>query len=172
MMDLKLNDKAEMVMVEVPTVVDDEEPAEAMNTNDLSEEDLRLLHAADPFMYYSIAGEERFTSNVFVSFKAAYYSLSSPPCDPSCATASRRAAIMGEATNRTDANTNAPQGSSAMATRRTRISFEQDPVTLMFGNIEIDIDEEDDILDDDDYESLLFGSSSKQVRAEEARRAQ
>lgn len=128
----KLNEEASVVM-EVPTVFDvSEKPAEVINTEDLSEEDLELLHGADPFMYFSITDK-------------------------------RRAAMLCEARDHTSplTDTGRLQGSSTVATRKTRITFEMDPVQMMFGDINIDI-EDDDIDDDgDEYESSFFKPTSK-----------
>lgn len=69
---------------------------------------------------------------------------------------------MCKASDHADANKNVPQGSnsSVVAIRKKRISFEMDPVLLMYEEMTI-VDEEDidTILDNDDgdaYESLLF----------------
>lgn len=133
MLDLTLSGKAESMVVYVPTKLGVPRPTEAINTSDLSEEDLRSLRDADPFMYYSIP-------------------------------AKRRAAMRCEARDRTDSVMAASrvQGPSAVATRKTRITFEMDAVTLMVGDMGVEIEDED-LLDDDDDENdaLLFESFKK-----------
>ena len=125
-----------------PGFVTNNDTQEELDIKNFSEDDIKSLRTADPFMYYSIPGVRKASMHLQDIDHSNTEALCNPEVQTSCSTFSRA---------------NKRPKRSTVITRRTGISYEAHPDALLEGlSNELEDLSEDEVKSLDCWESELF----------------